>query len=192
MKLKFQPRIPSFDSAKLDSPERISYRDPILDPPLSAPKISPPEQTASPIHRLQIRAADVAELSGWFVDNIVRHVAGVPDDHVVAADRFAVNEAVEVRFSYTAVESAPHAIDSIVKLCSGPTLSPGPDPFPFHSEGQHHISARQGSNRDGKQARRELDRVRVCFIRINLVQTANVLSYGSLDQVIQFLFLELF
>ena len=68
----------------------------------------------SPINRLQVGAADVSKLSGRLVNNVVRHMAGVPDHHVVVIDRFAVNEAVEVCLG-DAAESAG-AVDSVVKL----------------------------------------------------------------------------
>lgn len=55
----------------------------------------------SPIDRLQIRAADVTKFSRRLRADVVRYVAGVPDDHVVVVDRFAVNEAVEVCFGNT-------------------------------------------------------------------------------------------
>src|SRR2546427_2449609 len=67
-----------------------------------------------PIHRLQIRAADMPKDSGRFCTDVVRHVAGVPDDHVVVADRFAVQKAVEVCLGNAA--KSTRAIDAVVKL----------------------------------------------------------------------------
>ena len=65
----------------------------------------------------------MAELAGLVVSYVVGHVAGVPDDHVVIADRFAVDEAVEVRFS-DATESARGAVDAIIQLVSVITQNP--------------------------------------------------------------------
>lgn len=71
---------------------------------------------ALPIHWFQVGAADVPKLSGRLVSNVVCHVAGVPDHHVVVADRFPVNEAVEVCFGHAAV--ATGVVDSVAKFWS--------------------------------------------------------------------------
>ncbi len=55
------------------------------------------------------------KLPRLLVNNVVRYVAGIPDHHVVVADRFAVNEAVEVCFGHAAV-AAGGAVNSVIKL----------------------------------------------------------------------------
>jgi hypothetical protein len=77
----------------------------------------------SPVHRLQVGAADVAKLARRFGADVVRYVAGVPDHHVVVADRFTVDEAVEVCFVHTA-KSAGGAVDAIIELGSVITKNP--------------------------------------------------------------------
>src|SRR5882672_4659500 len=90
-----------------------------------------------PIHWLQIRPADVAEFARRFGADVVRDVAGVPDDYIVVADRFAVNEAVEVCFGETA-KSAGGAVNPIVKL--GAVIAKNPN-----------VAARIGPIRRGRR-----------------------------------------
>jgi hypothetical protein len=73
------------------------------------------ENHTLPIHGLQIGAADVPKLSRRLMSNVVRDVTGVPHNHIVVIDRFAVDEAVEVGFS-NAANSAGSAVDSVVQL----------------------------------------------------------------------------
>ena len=62
--------------------------------------------------------------SRWLGADVVRDVSGVPDHHVVIADRFAVDEAVDVRLGDAAAKSTRRAIDSVVKLVSVITENP--------------------------------------------------------------------
>jgi len=55
----------------------------------------------------------VAKDSERFGAEVVGYVARVPDHHVVVADRFAVDEAVDVLFSDTA-KPARRAVDAVV------------------------------------------------------------------------------
>ena len=50
-----------------------------------------------------------------FGADVVRHVSGIPDDHVVVADGFAVYKAVEVCLGHAA-KSTNGAVDAVVKL----------------------------------------------------------------------------
>ena len=48
-----------------------------------------PRRAASPLHAAQIRADDMAEVSGLFVADVVREVSPISDDDVGAVDCFA-------------------------------------------------------------------------------------------------------
>lgn len=49
----------------------------------------------SPLHALQVRSHDVAELARFFVGDVVAEMRAIPDDHVSAIQGLAIHPGVE-------------------------------------------------------------------------------------------------
>src|SRR5258708_2875000 len=51
-----------------------------------------------PLHALQIRTHDVPELARMIMRNIMGEMRSIPDHHVCAVDRLAIDPAIKTRF----------------------------------------------------------------------------------------------